>query len=248
MSNQQSKNLFEGLRPLDLEDMVHPMFEVDTHRSKMGEDRDVCVLTFLVKDRAPAKDMMEFIEKGYSYVLDADVSAGENDKGEYSVFVELERQPKLAHRINEIVSGVNRLTGIDDWEFKFYKENKTYKFESDTLKNVVPDTPSNYDGLMTRIQVEGVKRFFNKTLMDDLTLDGNMITIHKPFNQKIQLRLVKEGATREILESSTAPQADADSMAEVFWLTKVMGDYNISKVAEGFTFENGDQTYILQRV
>lgn len=248
MRNQRSKNLFEGLRPLDLEDMVHPMFEVDTHRSKMGEDRDVCVLTFLVKDRAPAKDMMEFIEKGYSYVLDADVSAGENDKGEYSVFVELERQPKLSHRINEIVDGVNRLTGIDNWEFKFYKENKTYKFESDSLKNIVPDTPNNYDGLMRKIQTEGIKSFFNKTLMDDLDYSNGVVTIFKPFNQKIQLRLVREGSTKEILESSTAPQADAESMAEVFWLTKVLGNYNISKVSEGFTFENGNQTFILQRI
>ena len=84
MNNQQ---LNEGLRPLDLKEMVYPTFEVDTYRSKMGEDRDVCVISFQVTDRAPAKDLMEFIEKGYHFVLDSDVSSGENEKGEYSVFV-----------------------------------------------------------------------------------------------------------------------------------------------------------------
>jgi hypothetical protein len=63
------------------------MFEVDTFKSKMGEDRDVCVITFQVKDREPAKDLMEFIEKGYEFVLDSDVSSGENSKGEYAVFI-----------------------------------------------------------------------------------------------------------------------------------------------------------------
>jgi hypothetical protein len=82
--------------------MVHSTFDIDVHRSKMGEDKDICVLSFQVKDRAPAKDMMEFIEKGYHFVLDSDVSSGENEDGEYSVFVELSRSPRLAEQIKDI--------------------------------------------------------------------------------------------------------------------------------------------------
>ena len=63
----------------------------------MGEDPDVAVMSFCVKDRAPAKDLMEFIEKGYDSVLHADVSAGENEYGEYTVFVELSRTLQLAN-------------------------------------------------------------------------------------------------------------------------------------------------------
>ena len=74
---QNNQQLNEGLRSNDLKDMVRNVFNIDTHRSKMGEDRDVCVLSFTVKDRNPAKDLMEFIEKGYNFVLDADVSSGE---------------------------------------------------------------------------------------------------------------------------------------------------------------------------
>jgi hypothetical protein len=59
------KVLEEGLRKGDLEDLIYPIFEVDKFRSKMGEDRDVCVVTFQAKDRYPAKDLMEFIEKGF---------------------------------------------------------------------------------------------------------------------------------------------------------------------------------------
>jgi hypothetical protein len=246
MSNQQ---LNEGLRPLDLKEMVYSTFEVDTYRSKMGEDRDVCVISFQVKDRAPAKDLMEFIEKGYHFVLDSDVSSGENEKGEYSVFVELSRSPRLAEQIKELTYGVRKLTGIDDFKFKYHKENTVREVTEETLKSVIPPTPSDYDGMMSRIKTEGIKRFFNKTLMDDLSLDGDVITIYKPFDKTIQLRMVKEADTDTILEGSTdTVTMDEDAMSEIFWLTKVLGDYNINKVGENFMFDNNGQAMLLQRI
>ena len=246
MSNQQ---LNEGLRPLDLKEMVYPTFEVDTYRSKMGEDRDVCVISFQVKDRAPAKDLMEFIEKGYHFVLDSDVSSGENENGEYSVFVELSRSPRLAEQIKELTYGVRKLTGIDDFKFKYHKENTVREVTEETLKSVIPPTPSEYDGMMTRIKTEGIKRFFNKTLMDDLSLEGDVITIHKPWDKTVQLRMIKEADTDTILEGSTDTVAmDEDAMSEIFWLTKVLGDYNINKVGENFMFDNNGQAMLLQRI
>ena len=246
MSNQQ---LNEGLRPLDLKEMVYPTFEVDTYRSKMGEDRDVCVVSFKVKDRAPAKDLMEFIEKGYHFVLDSDVSSGEDEGGEYSVFVELSRSPRLAEQIKELTYGVCKLTGIDDFKFKYHKQKAVHEVSEQTLKSVIPPTAGDYDGMMLRIKTEGIKHFFNKTLMDDLSLDGDVITIHKPFDKKIQLRMIKESDTDTILEGSTDTVAmDEDAMSEIFWLTKVLGDYNINKVGENFMFDNNGQAMLLQRI
>ena len=56
-----SNILNEGLRSSDLEHLVSDTFMIDTYKSKMGEDRDVAVLSFRVKDRLPALDLMEFI-------------------------------------------------------------------------------------------------------------------------------------------------------------------------------------------
>ena len=246
MNNQQ---LNEGLRPLDLKEMVYPHFEVDTYRSKMGEDRDVCVISFQVKDRAPAKDLMEFIEKGYHFVLDSDVSSGENADGEYSVFVELTRSSRLAEQIKELTYGVRKLTGIENFKFKYHKKNQEHEVTEETLRSVIPATAKDYDGLLTRIKVEGIKRFFNRTLMDDLTLDGDVITIHKPFDKKVQLRMIKEGTTDTILEGTTDPiSVDQEATSEIFWLTKVLGDYNINKVGDKFVFDNNGQSMILQRI
>jgi hypothetical protein len=192
---------------------------------------------------------MEFIEKGYHFVLDSDVSSGENEKGEYSVFVELSRSPRLADNIKEITYGVRKLTGIDDFKFSYHKEQAVHEATEENLKAHIPPTAGAYDGMMTKIKVEGIKRFFGKTLMDDLTLDGDVITIHKPFDKQVQLRMVKEGEADTILEDNVDTiTMDDESMSEIFWLTKVLGDYNINKVGENFVFDNGRQAMILQRI
>ena len=241
-----NKILKEGLRPFDLADLVYPLFEVDTYRSKMGEDKDICVLSFKVKDRNPARDLMEFVEKGYGFVLDADVSAGENDQGEYFVFVELKRSPSIAEEIKEITYGIKKLTGIDDWSFKYHKNDREYEAIESNLKSVIPLSPNLYEDKMKKFKVEEVKSFFSKTLMDDLDLEENMITIHKPFGQKIRLRWLSEEDPQSILEA--APAIDAISTAEIFWMTKVLGDYDITKFGDKFLFTNGDRAMLLQRI
>jgi len=246
---QNSQQLKEGLRSNDLTEMVESIFVIDNFRSKMGEDRDVCVLTFTVKDRAPARDLMEFIEKGYNFVLDADVSSGENDKGEYAVFIELERTPRLAEQIKDITYGLKKLTGLNDLKFKYYKESTVHELSEQTLYKTIPNTPASYDSYLNKLRTEDIKKFFNKTLMDDLSLDNNIVTIHKPFNQKIKLKIVKEDSVNSILEGvEDTITMDEESMSEIFWLTKVLGNYNINKVGDKFMFDNNGQAMLLQRI
>jgi hypothetical protein len=241
-----NNQLNEGLRSNDLKELIYPIFEIDTYRSKMGEDRDVCVLSFTAKDRGPARDMMEFIEKGYGYVLDADISAGENDKGEYTVFVELNRSPQLAEQIQDLTYGIRKLTGISDWKFKYHKSENVNEATTEYLESVVPSTPMLYDQLLHTQKVESVKKFFNKTLMDDLSINNNIITIHKPFGQKVQLKWLAEDDVQAVAEG--AASLDTDSMGEIFWLTKVLGDYNINKYQDKFIFTNGNQSMLLKRM
>lgn len=243
------KIINEGLRANDLNDMVFPIFEVDTYRSKMGEDRDVCVVTFQVKERAPAKDLMEFVEKSFGFVLDSDVSAGENKDGDYYVFVELERSSKVADQIKEMMYGIEKLTGINEWKFRYHKVNNIFDMDYEALKNKIPSDPNLYEQYIGRYRTESVKKFFTKTLMDDLTLEGDVITIHKPFNQKIQLKMIKEGDNKTIIEGiEDAIQIDDKATSETLWLTKVMGDYNITKIGDKYIFDNGTKAMLLQRI
>jgi len=246
---QNNQQLNEGLRSTDLKEMVHDVFEVDSFRSKMGEDQDVCVVSFKVKDRSPAKDLMEFIEKGYNFVLDADVSSGEDNKGEYSVFVEISRSPRLAEQIQELTYGVKRLTGLDELKFKYYKQSHVHEATTTNLKDKIPSSVNEYMEFVNKNKTEDVRRFFSKTLMDDLKLEGSVITITKPFGSKVQLEIVKDGATASILEGITdGYSVDQAASSEVFWLTKVLGDYTINKIGDTFVFNNGDRSMLLKRI
>jgi hypothetical protein len=84
--------------------------------------------------------------------------------------------------------------------------------------------------------------------MDDLTLESDIITIHKPFNQTVKLRMIAQG-DQTILENNTdAVRLDPESTSEVFWLTKVLGDYNIAKIGDQLVFDNCGQKMLLQRI
>ena len=241
-------NLAEGLRNKDLQGMLYPQFEIDTFRSKMGEDQDVSVVAFQVRERLPAKDLMEFVERGYDFVLDADVSSGENNKGEYTVFIEIERSPKIAENINELLYGVKKLSGIDDFSFKYYKFDEQISVSEQNLRENIPSSAEQYQSKLREYRTNTTRDFFDKTVMDSLELDGDVLKITKPFGQTVELEIVESGTEETILKNIDTPLIeDESSMGEIFWLTKVLGDYNISKYGDSFMFSNKDQAMLLKR-
>ena len=92
----------------DLKNLVKKVFEIDSYKSKIDDDQDVVVLSFTVDHEDAAKDLENFIEMGYDFVLDADTSPGETENGTYIVFVELERGRKVAEQIYEILEGIKK--------------------------------------------------------------------------------------------------------------------------------------------
>ena len=138
--------LKEGVEHGDLKRLVIPVVEIDSYKSKMGEDADISVLSFTVKSKMPALDLVSFIEKGYTFVLDADCSSGEDDNGNFQVFVELERTPKLPDQIIEIVKDMLNLTeqDADEWKFKYYRYQEANKLSETELRNKLILTPEEY--------------------------------------------------------------------------------------------------------
>jgi hypothetical protein len=85
--------------------------------------------------------------------------------------------------------------------------------------------------------------------MDNLSLDGSVITISKPFGSQVRLEIVKDGNAESILEGITdGYTVDQAATSEVFWLTKVLGDYNINKIGDTFVFNNGQRSMLLKRI
>lgn len=138
--------LFEGLEQGDLARLINVDVTLDEFISKMGEDQDVAVLAFRVGGKEPANDLMNFIERGYDWVLDSDVSPGELDNGEYVVFVELERSPALIKNIEKLISDISKLAdeNANVWEFTYKDDPKSYELTAKNLQRIVPSTPDAY--------------------------------------------------------------------------------------------------------
>ena len=141
-NNQLNENLEEG----DLKRLVHDELHIDEYKSKMGDDADVCVISFKVSGKEPAIDLVSFIEKGYDWVLDADVSSGEKEGGDYLVFVEIDRTPIMPQQIYDLISDLVNLTEQDilDWRVLYFKSNKEHDLTVEALSQIMPLTPAKY--------------------------------------------------------------------------------------------------------
>ena len=138
--------LCEGLEQGDLARLVHNKLHIDEFKSKMGEDADILVLSIKTSEKKAAEDLMNFIERGYEWVLDADISTGELDDGDYLVFVELERNSAAANNIVELIEDIINLTNqkMSDWRFQYQKNKKEYPLLTRYIKQIVPLSPDQY--------------------------------------------------------------------------------------------------------
>lgn len=139
-------NLFEGLEAGDLKRLIHPELHIDEFKSKLGDDADVIVMSFKVKSKEPANDLVAFIEKGYTWVLDADVSSGEMDDGSYIVFVELDRDGTAHDNILALMDDLMNLTDqkLSDWRVRYYKSHKETHLTDESIKKMIPSSPEAY--------------------------------------------------------------------------------------------------------
>jgi hypothetical protein len=240
-------NLNEDLRPADLRYLVDSVFEVDSYSSKMGDDRDVSVISFSVKSKEAAEDLESFIEKGYKFVLDADVSPGEVKEGKYKVFVEMERDKDLSSHIVEILDGVKKLADNEDFRFRYYRSFRSNPADVETLLDAVPTTPDQYENKINEVQMENVDNFFNKSYLESIELDNDHLTLEKPFNGSLDLVVSDFGRKQRIYESvQGAFQMGASDISEILYLTKFIGPYNINKVDNKFIIENNGYALVAE--
>ena len=146
MHNNNSNNqLFESLGFRDLEGLLKPTIHVDEFSSKMGDDDDIIVVSFFVRDAQAAKDLMMWFEKGYDFVLDADRSPGEIRPGRYLVYVELRRRSTAGGNVEQLLDDLNTLTEFEDstaWTMHY--RDQEIPFTRDAFDATVPLTPRAY--------------------------------------------------------------------------------------------------------
>jgi hypothetical protein len=240
--------LNEGLRAKDLKEFVSDLFTVDQYQSKMGEDRDVVVIGFRVREKHPAMDLVEFIETGYSYILDADMSSGEEHDGQYQVFVEIERTEKLPEQLKELMRGVSQLTDNHNWRFRYQKSPNSVEFSEEAVAENIPTSPIEYERKIVEIKTGDLKEFFDQG-STEISLDSkNNITFSRPYSGDVTAKFISIGEYDDV--KNTVPGSlslDESSQSQVLFLNKFLGNYDINKIGSQFLIRNGKKAVVIEK-
>ena len=239
----------ESLRAGDLRHMIKKVFGVDSYKSKVGNDEEVVVLSFVVSEEDPAKDLENFIEMGYDFVLDADVTPGETDDGEFLVFVELERGKHVAEQIMEIINGVTKLTEFDYMRFRYFKNFKSQEATEENLSAIVPSDKNSYKIATERTGLNNFSEFFAKSYADKVTVLDEAITFRRSINQPVTFSISASGTKQDVYNNIQGPiMLEGKDISEVLFLTKTIGNYNITKISNKFIFEHNGWAVALERI
>jgi len=136
--------LTEGLDYHDMKGQIDPKVSVDEYAAKMGEDSEIVTLTFILKSKEAAKDLVSWLEIGYDYILDASVSDGELEPGKWLVFVEMKRRTNVPEKIIQILKDLETLTDRDVKDYALKVNDEEYDAEEGILKQVMILTPNQY--------------------------------------------------------------------------------------------------------
>jgi len=139
-----SKLLNEGLDYHDLEGIVTPRVTIDEYAAQMGKDSEIVTLAFIVKNKQAGEDLSDWFERGYDFVLDAQVSDGELTSGTYLVFVEMNRRTTVPERIITLLDDLETLTDIPLKDWTVVVDDEEYEPDAEVLEQVITISPHQY--------------------------------------------------------------------------------------------------------
>lgn len=143
-NNHQPPRLCEALEYQNLKGMMKPTIHIDEFASKMGDDEDIIVVSFFVRNEQVARDLVNWFEKGYDWVLDADRSPGEISPGRFLVYVEMRRRSTAGEKINTMLDDLSTLTEYkpQDWIMTYRDQSQPWSIAQ--FEQSVPRSPAEY--------------------------------------------------------------------------------------------------------
>jgi len=238
----------ETLLAGDLKFLVSSVIEIDSYKSKIGDDSKMVVVSFNVDNKEPADDLARFLELGYDWVVDADATDGPIDTGKYKVFVEIERDRHAPERIMIMLDAVKKLTNIENFRFRYYKSFKTHLVDEENLKSLVPLDKEAYAISIKENRLNNFSNFFNRSYLENIEMLDHDITFKKMFAENLRMKIKDFGPTKQVYENLGGRiDIGQKAISESLFLTKYLGNYNITKIGDDFVFENEDHALVLER-
>ena len=155
------------------------------------------------------------------------------------MFVELERGRHVAKQIMEILSGIEKLTDNPNMRFRYFKSFKSQEATEENLAAAVPTDANGYKMATDRNMLENFSNFFSNSFVEEISVVNESIKFKKIYGDPVKFDIVDSGPKREVYDNIKGPiMLESKDMSEVLFLTKYIGNYNITKIGNTFVFEN----------
>jgi hypothetical protein len=138
------KKIMESLDYQDFAGQINYRVSVDEYSAKIGTDDEIVTLSFIVKGSQASKDLVDWFERGYNFIIDAAVSEGELIPGKYVVFVEMRRRTKVPDQIYELLEDLETLTDLKVTDWTVTVNDEDYDCDVEQLKQVIVLSPHEY--------------------------------------------------------------------------------------------------------
>jgi hypothetical protein len=172
-----------SLKNGDLEGTILQKVSIDEFEAKAGNEEDVIVVAFYLTDQEPADDLNTFIQRGVVDTLDVEVSPNTDEEGRYLVFVEMSRDDTFPYKFQALLKDIKNVAGKINWEVNTYlADDRIFASTDPALYNSLILTPDDYvpkEEFKMKEMTESIYRFFNDSLAQNLTVDGNIVTMSR---------------------------------------------------------------------
>jgi len=169
-------NLNENLDHHDMVGQINSLVAVDEYKAKAGGDDEIITLSFIIKGQQASNDLVDWFERGYEWILDAQVSDGEYIPGKNLVFVEIPRRSTAPQRIIELLKDLETLTDIKVTEWTVKIDGEEYDADPEIIKTKIRLSPHDYrleheDELNEMREIAGIKTVNTHNKQDSILRD-----------------------------------------------------------------------------
>ena len=228
---------------LEMSNHISPEVVIDAFQAKLGRDEDVSVIQFQSDNKDVASDLVQFIESGHDYILDADYSPAKNTQKKYNVFVEVERNEELPQNIMKLVRDCEQVTGMLPWKFRFHKEDNFYHLDEQNLNNIIPTSPEQYTFLTDDAIDEDINTLFKESKVT-VKRNGKELIMKTLYNKH---KFIIEGVNVPQKEINGIFRIDESSSSQAEYLNNWLGNlYHIVKVDDMFKIGKQNKNIILK--
>ena len=147
----------------------------------------------------------------------------------------------------ELLYGIERLTEINDFRFRYFKSFKSKPVNEETL-SIIPTNADEYKVATKRLKKDNFSNFFSGSFSDDVGVLDENIQFRRVWKDPLKFKIIESGPIIDLYSSLEGNiKLESKDIAEVMYLTKSIGNYNITKIGNYFVFENDGWAVALER-